>query len=1062
SIADSSYGTSANFEVDDLSPAAATAIAFHSTPEAGNNTVGLAVAWTETHPNTNTFGYNLNAAGYTTGTGDADTASPSTKVFTLSSTLDGNDYVSAIKCAHIDDFGNIATSENAAAVYIKPYTPAAPTAANAAGSTVAVTVNKHTSETSGLSYAIYETTTSKYVQASGILGNTAVWQTEASWETITVNGLSQAGNNYSFKTKSRNSSDNATESDFSSSAAAANTSPTLRGKDATANISAQEQTDGTNQVVIEYQVLDNQQSSVAIAAYYKNGAGGSWISIDAYCTGNIGTISAGAANRSIIWDMPTQLGSVSGNNYYIRLVANDGQAANSTVTIETTSAVTLDSSAPSSCAIAINEGSSTNTRNINLTLSAVGAAQMYISGNLSDEASTFQWVSFETSAAVTLTDTNGTKEAAVRFKDTFGNLSATTAASSILDTAAPIVAINLPSNGAYLYGTVEVAGTVNDPTTGVSSTQIKITKLPSTILVDWSELSLSNGNFSYDFVLPTSNDDGTQYQIVVRAADAAGNLSDPEDVIITKLASSPAVSSLSFSPGSYTNTANVALNIVSAGAYQMYIDGDVIDDSNTKEWVAFTAAKDVSLSSGNGSKTVSLKVRNIALTESATTSASIVLDTAVPTVALLSPSQSAEVKSTFTVIGTASDEISGVLSAEIKAINASDSSTLLDWTAMNLSGSGPYSFEKAVSVSAADGTLVTLLVKASDRALNVSNLVQSSVRIDISTPEVNAPEIIGLATLSTSETCYLPTTEVTLAGSGEPGAIISVEAGTLTASSQFVIFAGETITWQTIGTTVVDASSIYSITVSVPSTARYLRVLLSDPAGNIGSGTYLVGYDAQSPTISGVLFDGKSAIAGDYVNPLPEISAALSDDTGINANSIAIKIDGRQVTDGTDTSGRYDSWNATTGKVIYTVKTALSAEVTHSLTLAVSDEAGTPATQYSITGLKVDSGSVKVSGTALAYPTIFNPSTQSTKLTYELTGNSDIVIRIYNISAQLIWQRNFTAGSDGAKTGYNEVTWDGISDFGSAAPNGAYIIHILSPTSGGYKVIGSMKAIVLR
>jgi len=80
--------------------------------------------------------------------------------------------------------------------------PNAPTVNNPSASTLDVAVNAN-SNPSGTEFAIHETATGNFIQANGTLGATAVWQTTATWGTITVTGLT-AGTTYTFEVKARN------------------------------------------------------------------------------------------------------------------------------------------------------------------------------------------------------------------------------------------------------------------------------------------------------------------------------------------------------------------------------------------------------------------------------------------------------------------------------------------------------------------------------------------------------------------------------------------------------------------------------------------------------------------------------------------------------------------------------------------------------------------------------------------------------------------------------------------------------------------------------------------
>ncbi|MEI6555203.1 MAG: T9SS type A sorting domain-containing protein [Paludibacter sp.] len=104
--------------------------------------------------------------------------------------------------------------------------PDAPTLSAASQTYMSVAVNSSTNPAT-TQYAIYETTTSTYVQADGTLGASAVWQTAATWGTKTVSGLT-ALTSYTFEVKARNGAN--TETAFGSTASLStlpNSSPTL-------------------------------------------------------------------------------------------------------------------------------------------------------------------------------------------------------------------------------------------------------------------------------------------------------------------------------------------------------------------------------------------------------------------------------------------------------------------------------------------------------------------------------------------------------------------------------------------------------------------------------------------------------------------------------------------------------------------------------------------------------------------------------------------------------------------------------------------------------------------
>ena len=94
--------------------------------------------------------------------------------------------------------------------------PSAPTVNNATTSTLNVTINAN-GNPSTTEFAIYETTTSQYVQAGGALGASVAWQSNGLWGTVTVTGLS-VNTQYTFEVKARNNASPQAETGFGATA----------------------------------------------------------------------------------------------------------------------------------------------------------------------------------------------------------------------------------------------------------------------------------------------------------------------------------------------------------------------------------------------------------------------------------------------------------------------------------------------------------------------------------------------------------------------------------------------------------------------------------------------------------------------------------------------------------------------------------------------------------------------------------------------------------------------------------------------------------------------------
>src|SRR3989339_182028 len=324
------YAQSASFAVDSKNPELVTVRELSSHPQGGEPSVIINGSFTKKNPATTSL--NIPERGGANGSatiGTGNTAVLNNQVVDTNTTLQGNDYISKLKIVETDLYNHSLINENISPTsvykYVKPYTPAVPTVDNSTTTTVDIVVNKNSSEVSGLEYAIFENTTGKYVQADGTLGNNAVWQTGATWATLTVVGLSSPVSQYVFKTKSRNSSDVShavsSESSLSSGASAGNTAPTI-------TVNSVSQTSGNNYVTINYSGTDLEANSVNLTTYQYSLNNVDWYTM----TEKSGVGSNGVNNLifsptgtayNFAWNAAADLSNVENAVVRIRLLAND-------------------------------------------------------------------------------------------------------------------------------------------------------------------------------------------------------------------------------------------------------------------------------------------------------------------------------------------------------------------------------------------------------------------------------------------------------------------------------------------------------------------------------------------------------------------------------------------------------------------------------------------------------------------------------------------------------------------------------------------------------------------
>ena len=101
----------------------------------------------------------------------------------------------------------------------------------------------------------------------------------------------------------------------------------------------------------------------------------------------------------------------------------------------------------------------------------------------------------------------------------------------------------------------------------------------------------------------------------------------------------PTISAFTINSGaSVTTSTSVTLNITSSDAASMKIWGiNGVSTESAATWETFASSKSVTLTTGDGTKTVYIKVRDSVYNESSASSASITLSTAIPTITITGP-----------------------------------------------------------------------------------------------------------------------------------------------------------------------------------------------------------------------------------------------------------------------------------------------------------------------------------------------------------------------------------------------------------------------------------------
>jgi len=320
-----------------------------------------------------------------------------------------------------------------------------------------------------------------------------------------------------------------------------------------------------------------------------------------------------------------------------------------------------DNTAPTDGSIEIAGGSAVvGGENTTVTLSATGATEAYISGDVVTTEYTNTWVAYAASVAVILEAGDTTKTVTVLYRDEahnqFGPASDTVQLNTGAVTSSPVLnppagQIAVKSNDQVSVGGNSEAGATVVSASLLDSSNALIADVTADVSID------PDGFFHGTITLgDTSAYSGVKLEIIVEARSmqsVAGNSRSSE---VTVDNDDP--TGVSVSAAEKTNSPNVTLTITGSDAttaIEMYLDGN-ISGTSVRNWVAFSNSASVTLDPGEGTKAVTLRVRDGAYHE-VQTQATVIYDVTAPlsTPVITAPNGQSAVKSndTLTISGNA-------------------------------------------------------------------------------------------------------------------------------------------------------------------------------------------------------------------------------------------------------------------------------------------------------------------------------------------------------------------------------------------------------------------------
>lgn len=583
--------------------------------------------------------------------------------------------------------------------------------------------------------------------------------------------------------------------------------------------------------------------------------------LSSYYNGNASvTISASDASFMKVWTNQTATGTTSDTAYPTawepyatsKTVSFSGQGTQyvhaqfmdevgNISTIVNSSAVIYDTVAPTLSSVSINDGDGfvrTTSATVRVRFSDATAGVNYItlSGNdiASAERTNYSLTDADRTAgykdiAVTLQGADGTKTVSATVTDRAGNTSSVASDTIVLDTTAAVITASLRNAD----DTANLAAYVNDDDYGVriatEATDITHYKVwegdsePSAWTAISSATEISGVGYFVD-TLTLSTGDGTK-TIHVKVQDIAGNVTTSPDLTVVLDTTAPTVtlgsdvSVISAQSGFDTVTfACTATDTNSAQGlnYELKLGSDVIKYGSFTSSIVVTQSEIEAISSGEGTKSFTLEVTDVAGNTGTSAALVITLDKTAPTGSVTASTYYNDSSISVTIGGT---DTGGAGMSQMKVYLDSNSA---DWETY---AAGSYSF-----TSVAEGQH-TAHVQFKDAVGNTSSVYDSSSFI----VDTTAPT----ATISTVQYTSSRSITVTLTPSDSKSGIETSGVGYMKVWQD-----GETepSSWEAIAAT-------KSINLTGTDGSKTIKALFKDNAGNEMTvpATYTTTLDLDAP-----------------------------------------------------------------------------------------------------------------------------------------------------------------------------------------------------------------------
>ncbi len=563
-------------------------------------------------------------------------------------------------------------------------------------------------------------------------------------------------------------------------------------------------------------------------------------------------------------------------NVYLRVMDLAGNLT------ETSDSTVLDSSGPNGSSVSLAEGSYVSSPDVTLLAQSPGADEMQITGDVTDTASTFEWIDFAASTSLELDESacdDGLCELQVSFRDAAGYSDGPISLNVMLDEQAPTGTLVINEDASHTdTRAVTLSLSVSDDRTGISS--MRLTNSASFTTEEWEP-------FVTEKSWTLQSDNGTR-AVLAQVKDAAGNVRSLTDSIILDTQAPTDLAISIENDDSYTTSRtvditldamdnlsdeeNLTVLLSNDSSFMEATEQDLVEGGITVSWT---------LSEGDGTKIVYLRVMDEAGNIDSAMD-SIVLDSQLPQATLSIMGDDPTNATSATLVFTASSDVSLMRIENTDNINCATGSY------------EPYSSQKAGWLLGDSSGETTVSACFKDAAGNTVS-VRDSVTLDLDNPT-------GTLSINEGETITAERM-VTLSLSNIADATSSVTQMRVTNAPSFGSQEWEAFTAER------------SWTLASTNGLQTVRVQIRDEAGNSTELTDDIVLDNQSPENvvirinDDALQTGSRTVsvyvdASDNIADSDELTFQLSNTTSFNnATSYTLTPGGRTFPDWTLTSG---------------------------------------------------------------------------------------------------------------------------------------------------------------